>query len=458
MWPFLSDLAHRAWLRTSRPLLAIAFMATAFNGAAANRVDPEATAPEARILVMIRMEPSHYRPDVDYGDGYAGRAALAARKRAAGAIAQAHGLKVLSHWPMPAIGVECYVMQVPSAASVDAVLAALEHDGRAAWAQPVHAFGSRAYNDPLYDLQPAASAWQLQRLHAVTTGRGVLVAQIDSGVEVDHPDLQGQLQAVRNTVERAGYAAELHGTAVAGIIAARADNGIGIVGVAPAARLLVLRGCRELNPGVAACDTLGVAKALQLAIDARAQIVNLSIGGPPDRLIGALLDAALARGAIVVAAAGAEGRDGAFPASHAGVIAVTDAAVPLRRAALAAAGTDLPTTLPGARWGLVSGSSFAAAAVSGVAALLLELAPGAPASRIDALLRHGPQGVAAGLHEPQAVDACRSVSRAAGRCACDCGDASAEAAWARGDPAPSGSASMPADQQPIGSLPGRGAP
>jgi hypothetical protein len=328
---------------------------------------------------------------------------------------------------MPAIGVECYVMQVPSGASVDAALAAIERDPRAAWAQPMHTFGSRAYNDPLYDLQPAAKRWQLQRLHEVATGRGVLIAQIDSGVEENHPDLQGQVRRTHNTVERSDYAAEQHGTAVAGVIAARADNGVGIVGVAPAAQLLVLRACRERTPGAAVCDTLSLAKALQMALDARAHIVNLSVGGPSDRLLAALLDAALERGVIVVAAA-AEGPDGGFPGSHAGVIAVTDTAAPLQAAVLAAAGTEVPTTLPGARWGVVSGTSFAAAAVSGVAALLLELAPGAPARQIDALLRDRPQNVATTmLPTPQAVDACRSVSLAAGRCVCDCAAAAATA-------------------------------
>jgi len=397
--------------------------------------EAEAADTEARILVMVRMEPAHFRPDVEYGDGYAGRAALAARQRTARAIARAHGLQLLSHWPMPAIGVECFVMQLPRDASLTRVLAAIERDERAAWAQPMHAFDSRAYNDPLYDLQPSASAWKLHRLHEVATGRGVLVAQIDSGVEVEHPDLRGQLHSVQNLVEQTAYASEQHGTAIAGIIVARADNGVGIVGVAPAARLLVLRGCREGTPGRAVCDTLALAKALQVAIDRNARIVNLSVGGPADRLLGALLDAALARGIVIVAAASADGRDGGFPASHVGVIAVTDTAAPMLGASFAAAGTDVPTTLPGARWGMVSGASFAAAAVSGVAALLLEVNPGANAQQIEALLGVRPQGVASGLPgAPRVVDACRSVALAAGRCACDCGEATTSTAMHPTDP------------------------
>jgi hypothetical protein len=77
--------------------------------------------------------------------------------------------------------------------------------------------------------------------------------------------------------------------------------------------------------------------------------------------------------------------------------------------------------LPGARWGLVSGASFAAAEVSGMVALLLELIPSARASQIDALLRRGPErNDSDSIDAPVPIDACRSVSTAAGRCLCDC--------------------------------------
>jgi subtilisin family serine protease len=331
---------------------------------------------------------------------------------------------------MPAIGVECYVMQVPPDMTVAAAVDTVSRDTRAAWAQPLQTFGGQIYGDPLYDQQPTASAWQLHALHAATTGRGVPIAQIDSGVEVGHPDLRGQIQLVHNAVAHTRYAAEEHGTAVAGIIAARANNGIGIVGIAPEARLLALRGCWERVPAAAQCDTLSLAKALQLALDGGARIVNLSFSGPPDRLLRELLNAVIERGVIVVAAAAANAADGGFPASHAGVISVAliepdrtaaAPAVTASRARLSAPGRDIPATLPGARWGLVSGASFAAAEVSGMVALLLELIPSARASQIDALLRRGPErNVSDSIDAPVPIDACRSVSTAAGRCLCDC--------------------------------------
>jgi subtilisin family serine protease len=388
------------------------------------RAGGDGTEPAA-ILLMIRMAPPHARPDVDYGDGYAARPGQRARRRIAADIARAHGMRVVSQWPMPAIGVECFVIEVPPGRKVAAVVDAVSSDPRAAWAQPLQSFRAQSYDDPLFDQQPVAAAWQLQALHAATTGRGVVVAQVDSGAEADHPDLAGQVRVTHNTVERSRYRAEMHGTAVAGIVAARPGNGIGTVGVAPDAQLLALRACDERAPGTTLCDSLSLGKALQFALDRGARVVNISVSGPRDRLLAELLRAALARGTAVVAPVDAGAADGGFPASLAGVIAVAGPHGPVPAgfagSPLAAPARDVPTTLPGARWGVVSGTSFAAAEVSGMVALLLQLQPHARADRLDALLRR-PDGDPADvlLPAPLAIQACRSVSAAAGRCVCDC--------------------------------------
>jgi subtilase family protein len=385
----------------------------------------DATPPEQpAILLMIRMAPAHARPDVDYSDGYAGRSGQQARRRIAASIAQQHGLRIVSQWPMPSIGVECFVLEVPSEQAIAAVVDAVSRDPRAAWAQPLQTFRAQSYNDPLFDQQPVAAAWQLESLHAATTGRGVVIAQIDSGAETEHPDLAGQIRSTHNAVGTTRYRAEGHGTAVAGILVARPGNRIGTVGVAPDASLLAIRACWERTPGAAVCDSLSLAKALQYALEHGARVVNLSVSGPDDRLLAALLRAALARGVVVVAAVDRNAADGGFPASLSGVTAVIDQpglAVRLMPAPLAAPGHDLPTTLPGARWGLVSGASFAAAEVSGMVALLLELQPQAPAARLDALLRKPDEvRLDVSLFAPVPVQACRSVSAAAGRCVCEC--------------------------------------
>src|SRR5205085_1842712 len=133
---------------------------------------------------------------------------------------------------------------------------------------------------------------------------------------------------------------------VAGVIAARADNGVGIVGVAPGARLMALRACWQTAPDaqLTVCDTLSLARALVFAIDHRAQVLNLSLSGPPTPLLGKLIDVAMERGGVVVGAYDEALPAGGFPASHPGVIAVSDGPAPA--GVYLAPGRDVPTTEP----------------------------------------------------------------------------------------------------------------
>ena len=110
-------------------------------------------------------------------------------------------------------------------------------------------------------------------------------------MELDHPDLRGRIVVARNFVDARDAVAELHGTAVAGIIGARADNGVGIVGVAPEAQLMALRACWQVpaDANAAVCSSFTLAKALQFAIDNNARVINLSLGGPRDRLLERLV-------------------------------------------------------------------------------------------------------------------------------------------------------------------------
>src|SRR5450830_895476 len=350
----------------------------------------------------------------------------AARRRAAEALASRHGLQVVDSWPMPVIGVDCYVMQVKGADGA-AALAALAQERQVLWAQPLQQFHGLQGADPLAPLQPAERFWHIGQLHRVSTGKGVRVALIDSAVDGGHPDLAAQLALQENFVDGAGAPPpEPHGTAVAGIIGARANNGIGIAGVAPGARLLALRACWGERAEDTRCNSFTLGKALNFAVTHQADIINLSLGGPPDPLLRALLDAARRRGMTVVAAADPQLADGGFPTSYAGVLAVGAAGA--TALALSAPGADIPATLPGKRWGLVSGSSYAAAQFSGLLALMLELSPGASPARLRAGLvaRAGhPQlaGLGAAGAGAGSIDACATIGRLAGHCACLCSTA-----------------------------------
>ncbi len=373
-----------------------------------------------KVLMLLRASPQHYNPGANYGDGYGSSAERSANRRLALAKADAHGLTLVDDWPIPILGLDCYELVVPDDETPEEAAAQLSRDPGVEWAEPLNIYktqGARpvSYNDPLFPTQPTSSAWHLRDLHAMATGQHIRVAVIDSMVQADHPDLAGQVVVSRNFVANQPSTPELHGTGVAGIIAASGNNGLGIVGVAPKARVMALRACwqqsaaADLSPA-AICDSLTLAEALDFAITNGAQIINLSLSGPRDPLLARLLDIAIARGITIVGAVDHTAVDGGFPASHSGVIAVDDVPSTVSKPdVFNAPGIDIPTTQPGSRWYLVSGSSFAAADVSGLFALMRERNPRARTAAF--LVTTGPGG---------AIDACATLTKAAGPCGCGC--------------------------------------
>ena len=371
------------------------------------------------ILVMLRSAPPHFRPDLTYSGTYDARAGRDARRRIAEALAAQYDLRIVENWPMPALGVDCFVMAATDDAAIARIVEEVARDPRVESVQAMNVFHVLGHNDPLFALQPSATAWHLADVHKIATGKGVDVAEIDTGVERRHPDLDGRVAVWRDFVDARDDVAELHGTAVAGIIAARADDGVGVAGIAPESRLYALRACWEAAQR-ATCNTFTIAKALQFALEQNVQVVNLSLGGPRDRLLERLLDAAQSRGMSIVAAADPALRDGGFPASHRGTLAVAaDDVQDIPANALLAPGRDIPTTVTDGRWGFVTGSSFAAAHVTGLVALLRELSPKLTAGEIrDAL--EGPSPASTVRGRRGTVDACTAIARIGGTCVCAC--------------------------------------
>lgn len=400
------------------PLLACA-AALALSVALPARSEPAASdEPREQILVLLKMGPDHLRAAVDYGGGYGDRLAQTARRRVASRIAKRHGLKLVESWPMPLVGLDCFIMTLPPGRSPEEMAAEIAKDRAVSMAQPMHRFtglaGAAPPNDPLFRAQPAARAWHLADLHRLATGRGVTVAVIDSKIERSHPDLEGQVRTSVEFVTHRPASSEEHGTEVAGVIAAKEGNRIGIAGIAPQARLMALRACWQTDSDATLCNSLTLAKALHFAIEHKAQIINLSLAGPRDPLLGKLIELGLARGISIVAAFDDRRVAGGFPASHPGVIAVSEqglaAAFP---GVYAAPGQDVLTTRPGGGWNLVDGSSYAAAHVSGLLALLREGRALAGASL----------KLVAARADGGTIDACATLARATKTCSCTCASA-----------------------------------
>jgi subtilisin family serine protease len=315
------------------------------------------------------------------GDGY--RLSQSAKQQAQRIAAQ-YALREVASWPIEALSMHCVVYEITNGRPMSEVLAALSRDSRVMLAQPLqefHTLGTPAaaapapYNDPLYDLQTNLVTLGIARAHQHAEGAGVRIALIDTGVDTTHPDLEGRIASAQSFIPREHRTpAELrHGTAMAGVIAAVANNGIGIVGIAPLARLEVFEACWQLAPGsdAAACNTFTLARALAAALAAGTPLVNLSLAGPADPLLAALVQTGLKRGVTFVAASAAEGD---FPGSIPGVISAAGSEGPVPAGALVAPGSHVLTLRPEAQYDFESGSSVAAAEVTGVIALLMSAA------------------------------------------------------------------------------------
>lgn len=351
-------------------------------------------------------------------------------QRTLGDLQARYDLRPVALWPMKSLGIPCVLLEAPQGRDPAALAERLAADPRVESAQPVFRFDVLArtdgeadgYNDPYAQLQHAAQDLRVSAAHRRATGRGVRVAVVDTGVDFSHPDLVDRVVAVRDFVSRGSqgdstFTADVHGTGIAGVIAASANNGVGIVGIAPQAEILAAKACwpTSEDPGKATCDSYTLAQALDFAIDQGSRVINLSLTGPRDPLLVRLVAAAVERGITVVAAA-ASPRNPGFPASEEGVLAIgtvpTDSLPGLQGTPLTAPGVDILTTVPGEGYDFLSGSSLAAAHVSGVVALLLERSPElTPAATADLLTRTSHPS---NPHGAIVVDACAALAEVVG--------------------------------------------
>lgn len=372
----------------------------------------DTTAQERRVMVMLKLGADHYRAGGDYGGPYGDAMGEQARLRLARKIARQHHLTLIEAWPMQLIGVDCVIMSINDDRTPVAVANELSNLPGVAWSQPLNEYqtqsepaaaSARTYNDRLFNAQPVVRTWNLANLHRMATGRGVTVAIVDSRIDTSHPDFAGKIVVAPDFVSPRRPVAESHGTEVAGIIVAQPNNAMGIAGVAPDARVLALRACWE-RPlgGVTVCDSLSLAKALTYALENHADVINLSLTGPQDRLLETLIGLAIRRNLTVVAAVDKQRPQASFPAFVQGVLPVSDERLPNGLPAVyIAPGRNVPTTGPEGRWTMVSGSSFAAAHVSGLAALLHQVHRSEFREASGAVLM-GPRG---------AIDACNTMLR-----------------------------------------------
>jgi len=325
-------------------------------------------------------------------------------ERQIGALQRRHRLVRIESQAFSLSGTKLFRWRIPDNRPVAAVVRALERDTMVRSAQPNYLFALQTDAERPREGDPAQYALaklHVPQAHATAKGSGVRVAIIDSQVDIHHPELSGSIVATFDALPTPAEP-HRHGTAIAGLIAAHGR----LMGVAPEARLLAAHAFDPQADGAQA-TTFSILKSLDWAVDNGARIINMSFAGPFDPAMHRSLAAAHKKGIALIAAAGNGGASSPplFPAADPDVIAVTATDTDDRlferanrgpHIALAAPGVDILVPIPQG-YEVASGTSYAAAEVSGIAALMLERDPTLTPARLRRLLQAsatdlGPKG------------------------------------------------------------------
>lgn len=311
--------------------------------------------------------------------------APSATSQAINQIAQRYDLIQLEAQSLPLIGTTLYRWRIASHHPVADVVGALEDERIVASAQPNYVFTLQDATTISSDTRGEAAQYVLGKLqiaqaHQVATGKAVLIAVIDSEIDAKNSNLDGTV--AKNFDALGGEERpDRHGTAMAGAIAAHGR----LLGIAPGAQLLAARAFGD-TPGEAKGTSFAIYKGLQWAADNAARIVNMSFAGPADPVLHRLLAAAYEKDMVLIAAAGNAGPNSGplYPAADPAVIAVTatdnnDSLFKMANrgpyVAVAAPGVEILALAPSETFQITTGTSVAAAHVSGIAVLLLERQP-----------------------------------------------------------------------------------
>ena len=323
-------------------------------------------------------------------------------------------------------GATFYRWRIAAGSSVPGTVAALQNQVIVANAQPNYLF---TVQDEASQTHPATAGdeaqYALRTLHIkqaqqISTGKDVTVAVIDSEVEASHPDLAGSVKKKFDALGGAG-SPQSHGTAMAGAIVAHGK----LLGIAPGAIVIAARAFDD-SRGQAKGTSFAIYKSLQWAADSGARIVNMSFVGPFDPDLSRMLASAAGKAIVLIAAGGNGGPASGpqYPAADANVIAVaaTDSKDGLFSLdnrnpyiALASPGVGILSLAPEDTYQESTGSSIAAAHVSGIAALMLQIQPSLKPRDVRAILIGTSKPLVAGGQagfEPRLVDAYLAVKSA----------------------------------------------
>ena len=245
------------------------------------------------------------------------------------------------------------------------------------------------------------SNFNIPQIWADTEGEGVTIAVLDTGCQVDHPDLIGVTIPDRNYMENNTNIADGdgHGTHVTGIVAAQ-NNSLGIVGVAPKTKVIVMKVLNDEGWGTVE----SVALAMHAAVDLNVDVISMSLGMvEPDQMIEAEVQYAYAHNIPIVCAAGNAGDINGldYPGRYPQTISVGALNIENLRAAFSqtgagldfmAPGVDILSTVPINKYARYSGTSMATPWVAGIVALMIskhrKIGGATPVDTVDQVREH----------------------------------------------------------------------
>ena len=287
------------------------------------------------------------------------------------------------------LGERIVKFKIKDGRSVESVLSKVRSDGRVNEAQLNYYYRQQAGGDTASEGQRpqyALSKINLNDAQALSRGRGVLIALIDGYVDSRNSALQSTLTGLRDATDDKDSNPDSHATAIAGIMNANGD----IRGIAPEARILSIRAIKKSN-GLADTHTIG--RSLDIALQQNARVLLLPLISRHDPMAERLIKRASLKQMVIIAPAGNNGPDAgpAYPAAYSDVIAVTatDSEDQLYNqanlgsyVAVSAPGVNVMVLSKSGDYDLKSGTSYAAAHVAGVAALMLGLDPQLPLEQV----------------------------------------------------------------------------
>ncbi|HEY9897542.1 MAG TPA: S8 family serine peptidase [Pantanalinema sp.] len=319
---------------------------------------------------------------------------------------------------------------VPAGSSVGETVAKLRRDPGVVYAEPNYIYHATDFkaastvNDPMLGQLWGLTKVQAQQAWDVTAGDpNVVVAVVDTGVDYNHPDLKGQVikgpdfgNSDSDPMDDQG-----HGSHVAGTIAAVADNGVGVAGLAYKTKVLAIKVLGSDGSG----DTNAIVKGILKANELGARVINLSLGGPQQSsAMKDAVDQVTAKGTLCVVAAGNDGTSTPdYPAAYPNALAVGASDQSDKRASFSNYGSYVDIAAPGVdilssteqTYKKHSGTSMASPHVAAAAALLLAKNPAMSVQELrDALTSTGDPATGFGNSAVKRLNAFKALAAVGG--------------------------------------------